>query len=233
MYNQGMVPQRAPDLPSVPSRPVHTHGRRALHESENLDPSTARREESAARERSVMYNRDMVPQQASDLPVPNGSQRSLQLPSLRTHLREFFTPESAAVQPPLNAYYGDDVVMYDRDTVPQRASDLPSVPPSPARAPGADPARRFACELCDERFDRPHLRSILHADQKPHACSHPGCSKTFTVKSSLRRHERIHDDAVSAFEGSPEERPSYSGHYSNTSKPPKPPSSTTYYSSCQ
>ncbi|KAF8511865.1 hypothetical protein JB92DRAFT_352496 [Gautieria morchelliformis] len=192
-----MVPQQASDLPSVPPRPARTHGRRAP-QSENLDPSPARREESAARERFVMHNRDV---QASDLPsVPNGSQRSdsHELPSLRTHLCEFFTPESAAVQPPINASYGYDVVMYNRDTVPQRASDLPSVPPRPARAPSGDPGRRFGCELCDERYDRQsgldiHLRSRPHEDKRPYACSQPGCSKTFSVECNLRRHTRTHN----------------------------------------
>ncbi|KAF8530745.1 hypothetical protein JB92DRAFT_2855708 [Gautieria morchelliformis] len=234
-YNQGMVPQRASDHPSVALSPTRTHDRHAP-QSENLDPSRAPSEESAARERFVMYNRDMVPQQASDLPsVPNGSRRSdSQHPFLRINLHECFTPESAAVQPPLNAFYGDDVVMYDRDTVPQRASDLPSVPPRPARAPGADPARRFACKLCDERFDRQsgldtHMRSRSHEDRRPYACSQPGCSKTFSVKSNLRRHERTHM-ADSTFELA-EERPSHSGHYSSMSKPPELPS--TYFASSQ
>ncbi|KAF8511874.1 hypothetical protein JB92DRAFT_3117666 [Gautieria morchelliformis] len=150
MYNQGMIPQQASDLPSVPSSPARTHDGRAP-QSENLDPSRARREESAARESSVMYNQDTSSYYSSSR--RDGSRR-VELPPLRNHLPEFFTPESAAVQPPLNTSYGDNVVMYNRDTAPQGASDLPSVPPGPACAPSGDPARRFACELCDERFDR-------------------------------------------------------------------------------
>ncbi|KAF8496346.1 hypothetical protein JB92DRAFT_1059049 [Gautieria morchelliformis] len=125
-------------------------------------------------------------------------------------------------------------VMFNQEMVPQRASNLPSVPSRPPRAPSGDPARRFACEMCDERFDRQsgldtHMRSKSHENIRPYACSQPGCSKTFSVKSNLRRHEKTHN-ADSAFEPV-DERPAYSGHYSSTSKPAKLPSSTYYSSS--
>ncbi|KAF8521348.1 hypothetical protein JB92DRAFT_1820153 [Gautieria morchelliformis] len=124
-------------------------------------------------------------------------------------------------------------VMYNQHVVPQRASNLLSVPSRPARAPSGDPARRFACEMCDERFDRQsgldtHMRSKSHENIRPYACSQPGCSKTFSVKSNLRRHERTHLPTAHLNPLMIDERPASSGHYSSTSKPAKLPSSTYY-----
>ncbi|KAI9595507.1 hypothetical protein BDF19DRAFT_345846, partial [Syncephalis fuscata] len=51
------------------------------------------------------------------------------------------------------------------------------------------------CQECQKRFARPsalrlHMRT--HSGERPHACTHAGCGRRFSVQSNLTRHLRLH-----------------------------------------
>ncbi|XP_006820276.2 uncharacterized protein LOC102802283 [Saccoglossus kowalevskii] len=58
----------------------------------------------------------------------------------------------------------------------------------------------FKCEKCDKTFTKKvKLQSLLlhirnyHEGQRPYACSHEGCTKTFQHKISMVKHQIVHD----------------------------------------
>lgn len=60
---------------------------------------------------------------------------------------------------------------------------------------GDDPKKRYSCEVCDKRFQRPSsLRNHMtsHTGERPHECPFPGCHKRFSTKSNMKRHAVIH-----------------------------------------
>ncbi|KAF8491765.1 hypothetical protein JB92DRAFT_2752695, partial [Gautieria morchelliformis] len=60
---------------------------------------------------------------------------------------------------------------------------------------------RYACARCGKRFGRPSslkTHEVVHSDEKPFTCPHPGCLKTFTVASNMRRHFRKTHEAHGA-----------------------------------
>lgn len=63
------------------------------------------------------------------------------------------------------------------------------------------PNRKYLCTECTKSFSRPSsLRTHMfsHTGEKPFACPHPGCDRTFSVQSNMRRHIRVHYSAGSA-----------------------------------
>ncbi|ORZ24405.1 hypothetical protein BCR42DRAFT_317957 [Absidia repens] len=60
------------------------------------------------------------------------------------------------------------------------------------------PQRKYLCHECYKSFSRPSsLRTHMfsHSGEKPFACPHPGCDRTFSVQSNMRRHIRVHYSA--------------------------------------
>ncbi|KAJ2399862.1 hypothetical protein GGI23_002395 [Coemansia sp. RSA 2559] len=56
--------------------------------------------------------------------------------------------------------------------------------------------RPHTCDVCERSFSDSsslarHRRT--HTGVRPYACDHPGCSKRFTRKTSLRKHAQTHD----------------------------------------
>lgn len=56
-------------------------------------------------------------------------------------------------------------------------------------------SKMHGCETCGKYFPRPSgLRTHMniHSNAKPFACSYPGCTRTFGVRSNAKRHLRTH-----------------------------------------
>ncbi|KAF9078426.1 hypothetical protein BDP27DRAFT_1206185, partial [Rhodocollybia butyracea] len=53
----------------------------------------------------------------------------------------------------------------------------------------------FDCQSCKKNFDRKtdlKRHQLIHAGEKPHACSWPGCERTFAQSSGLNTHMNTH-----------------------------------------
>jgi len=91
----------------------------------------------------------------------------------------------------------------DQGLVHQKSSkrdDLDPSKPKP-RLPPSDPARKYVCAECGNRFSkqstlRNHL--LTHSGERPFACTHPGCGRRFSMACNMQRHMRTHTSA-SAF----------------------------------
>lgn len=61
-------------------------------------------------------------------------------------------------------------------------------PATPASSSGASP-RVFACDQCHREFDQIHkLNHHKRYHERPHECTHPGCTMRFGTKTHLDRH---------------------------------------------
>ncbi|KDN47558.1 hypothetical protein K437DRAFT_223075 [Tilletiaria anomala UBC 951] len=56
-------------------------------------------------------------------------------------------------------------------------------------------APKYECQWCGKRFTRPSSLKIhlhVHTGEKPFVCEVPGCGRSFSVQSNLRRHQKGH-----------------------------------------
>ncbi|KIJ49428.1 hypothetical protein M422DRAFT_135988, partial [Sphaerobolus stellatus SS14] len=54
---------------------------------------------------------------------------------------------------------------------------------------------KYECHYCGKMFNRPSSLRIhhnTHTGEKPFVCSYPGCGRSFSVMSNMRRHARTH-----------------------------------------
>ncbi|KAJ3194781.1 hypothetical protein HK101_001900 [Irineochytrium annulatum] len=76
-------------------------------------------------------------------------------------------------------------------SAPATTTTAPIVIPQPTGPAGS---KRFQCQYCPKRFSRPSSLTThvyTHTGERPHACTIPGCKRTFSVLSNLRRHTRV------------------------------------------
>ncbi|KAI9682534.1 MAG: hypothetical protein M1829_000327 [Trizodia sp. TS-e1964] len=69
------------------------------------------------------------------------------------------------------------------------------------------PVDRYICQTCSKAFSRPsslRIHSHSHTGEKPYRCSIGHCSKAFSVRSNMKRHERgCHGTANSTLNATP------------------------------
>ncbi|KAF8588905.1 hypothetical protein K439DRAFT_1613240 [Ramaria rubella] len=61
-------------------------------------------------------------------------------------------------------------------------------------------SRRHVCPTCQKRFNRPsslRTHQSVHTGFRPFICLYPGCGRTFSVASNMRRHLRKHSGSSS------------------------------------
>jgi len=68
--------------------------------------------------------------------------------------------------------------------------------PAEAVPPDRSTAARYECSYCHKGFTRPSSLKIhinTHTGERPFTCPHPGCGRSFSVQSNMRRHARVHE----------------------------------------
>ncbi|AET41308.1 uncharacterized protein Ecym_8011 [Eremothecium cymbalariae DBVPG len=84
---------------------------------------------------------------------------------------------------------------------PPMSSTVPTLPISPGMTSGTiehsspDGIRKNVCKVCGRECRRPSTlktHMLTHTGQRPFCCRHPGCNKSFNVRSNMLRHERLH-----------------------------------------
>ncbi|KAH9935295.1 uncharacterized protein B0H18DRAFT_868928 [Fomitopsis serialis] len=68
--------------------------------------------------------------------------------------------------------------------------------PAEAVPPERSTAARYECSYCHKGFTRPSSLKIhinTHTGERPFTCPHPGCGRSFSVQSNMRRHARVHE----------------------------------------
>ncbi|KAF7316117.1 hypothetical protein MIND_00129800 [Mycena indigotica] len=125
------------------------------------------------------------------------------------HLESVTSPQPAQENEPAHSLPPPQVRLS-----PPPASTL--LVPGP-RAPRVrrPPKTMHRCSVCEKEFPRPsalatHLRS--HSHDQPYSCNFPGCTRSFSVLSNARRHEKTHFP-----------RQSSSSAAADSEHPPSPP----------
>ncbi|CAD6932732.1 unnamed protein product [Tilletia controversa] len=86
-------------------------------------------------------------------------------------------------------------------SVPMSSGPGSSAGDAGASGASSSGAAKYECSWCGKRFSRPSSLKIhyhSHTGEKPYVCDEPGCGRTFSVQSNLRRHQRGHANASGA-----------------------------------
>ncbi|ORY32582.1 hypothetical protein BCR39DRAFT_450540, partial [Naematelia encephala] len=54
---------------------------------------------------------------------------------------------------------------------------------------------KYSCSFCAKTFSRPsslRIHTYSHTGERPFACREPGCGRSFSVQSNLKRHAKVH-----------------------------------------
>ncbi|KAK0548411.1 hypothetical protein OC846_004484 [Tilletia horrida] len=106
--------------------------------------------------------------------------------------------DRSGINSPTNALVslGDAAVIGGGASTPVVPSNSAQSQASNSSAAGA---AKYECTWCGKRFSRPSSLKIhyhSHTGEKPYVCEEPGCGRTFSVQSNLRRHQRGHQNAA-------------------------------------
>ncbi|KAF8528425.1 hypothetical protein BU17DRAFT_80766 [Hysterangium stoloniferum] len=185
--------QRLPSIYSVLGAPTSD----VLGQSSPPSPSEGRRSypppSSSERERASAASESY---QRSGYPL-----RSTYPPSRSTYHTS--SHQSHPSQAPGHSFHLFNLIP-DQGLVHQRSSSRDDLDPSipKPRLPPSDPARKYVCSECGNRFSKQStLRNhmLTHTGERPFACTHPGCGRRFSMACNMQRHMRTHTSA-SAFE---------------------------------
>ncbi|KAN0061965.1 hypothetical protein ACQY0O_005960 [Thecaphora frezii] len=120
-----------------------------------------------------------------------------------------------------------------------RGPGLPSVPDgivSGRTGPGGSPRSsasgtiasgqaKYECAWCGKRFSRPSSLKIhhhSHTGEKPFVCNEPGCGRSFSVQSNLRRHQKCHAPGNESGEHMARGHPEHHSHSAGPSRSDDP-----------
>ncbi|KAJ2901634.1 Zinc finger protein with KRAB and SCAN domains 3 [Zalerion maritima] len=107
----------------------------------------------------------------------------------------FSTPQ---IPPPQMPPYGNSptvmAAQLPSSMPPQMHMLAPMAGGMPPQAPPA-PQKQYSCSTCPKSFTRRSdlaRHERIHSGVRPHACEHPGCGKRFIQRSALTVHVRVH-----------------------------------------
>ncbi|KAK4947930.1 hypothetical protein LTR10_013438 [Elasticomyces elasticus] len=184
--NPGVYAQRTPTYPPMttepaqPYPPVHdAHSWAAAHPPRPVI-DTMQQDQAPVRAPSA-FNEVSI-----DSARFNGVAQQRPLPP------SFPPPMQGAALPPLEGMLpGPGLPPMDPQMAPTWQHHHFYPPANPPAYPQAQ--ERYICPTCRKPFSRPsslRIHGHSHSGEKPYVCKYPGCGKSFSVRSNMKRHER-------------------------------------------